>query len=201
MTDSVKVPANVKAVDPENEIEKYIGQPYTSVPNPFDTEHETTPSTSKLNSCSRSRSSASKWTTDIRRTCTHPAQYKRRYHRGRAEEKRNIRHPRQLPDTGRTGGERDAYFPASTFCPECGRDTTKITIRLRRRDYASTNVNADTRERLTLKDSNCKLAWKIDWPMRWRYEGVDFEPGGKDHASPGGSYETSSVITRKIFRS
>ncbi|MEI3519169.1 MAG: hypothetical protein V8R14_07390 [Clostridia bacterium] len=49
------------------------------------------------------------------------------------------------------------------------------------------------------KDFNCKLAWKIDWPMRWRYEGVDFEPGGKDHASPGGSYETSSVISRKIF--
>ena len=30
------------------------------------------------------------------------------------------------------------------------------------------------------KDFNCKLAWKIDWPMRWMYEGVDFEPGGKE---------------------
>ena len=35
--------------------------------------------------------------------------------------------------------------------------------------------------------------------MRWMYEGVDFEPGGKDHAAPGGSYQTSSVIARKIF--
>ena len=34
-----KVPVNVKAVDPENEFEKYIGLPYTSVPNPFNTEH------------------------------------------------------------------------------------------------------------------------------------------------------------------
>ena len=35
-----KVPANVKAIDPENKMEQYIGRPYTSVPNPFDTEHE-----------------------------------------------------------------------------------------------------------------------------------------------------------------
>ena len=35
--------------------------------------------------------------------------------------------------------------------------------------------------------------------MRWLYEGVDFEPGGKDHASPGGSYQTSRVISEKIF--
>lgn len=35
--------------------------------------------------------------------------------------------------------------------------------------------------------------------MRWRYEGVDFEPAGKDHASPGGSYDNSGVISRKIF--
>ena len=49
------------------------------------------------------------------------------------------------------------------------------------------------------KDFHCKLAWKIDWPMRWLYEGVDFEPGGKDHASPTGSYQTSRVISQKIF--
>lgn len=48
------------------------------------------------------------------------------------------------------------------------------------------------------KDFNCKLAWKIDWPMRWMIEGVDFEPGGKDHASPGGSYDTSK-IAKKTF--
>ncbi len=35
--------------------------------------------------------------------------------------------------------------------------------------------------------------------MRWAYEGVDFEPGGKDHASPTGSYQTSRVISEKIF--
>ena len=35
--------------------------------------------------------------------------------------------------------------------------------------------------------------------MRWLYEGVDFEPGGKDHASPNGSYDTSKEISKAIF--
>jgi lysyl-tRNA synthetase class 1 len=35
--------------------------------------------------------------------------------------------------------------------------------------------------------------------MRWLFEGVDFEPGGKDHASPTGSYQASKVIAQKIF--
>lgn len=43
-----------------------------------------------------------------------------------------------------------------------------------------------------------EVLWKIDWPMRWLYEGVDFEPGGKDHAAPGGSYDTSRVIAKEI---
>ena len=44
-----------------------------------------------------------------------------------------------------------------------------------------------------------KLPWRIDWPMRWSYEGVDFEPGGKDHSSAGGSMETGSIIVKEIF--
>ena len=35
--------------------------------------------------------------------------------------------------------------------------------------------------------------------MRWKYEGVVFEPGGHDHASPGGSYDVSSVVSKTVF--
>ncbi|MBQ8345187.1 MAG: lysine--tRNA ligase, partial [Clostridia bacterium] len=50
-----------------------------------------------------------------------------------------------------------------------------------------------------LENCNCKLGWKIDCPMRWRHEGVDFEPGGKDHAAPTGSYNNSKIISQKVF--
>jgi lysyl-tRNA synthetase class 1 len=45
-----------------------------------------------------------------------------------------------------------------------------------------------------------KLQWKFDWPMRWGMEQVHFEPGGKDHLTPGGSYSVSSVVSRELFK-
>lgn len=88
----------------------------------------------------------------------------------------------------------------SIYCPHCGRDTTKITSLSEDCTVAEYECACGHHGTFDFtKDFNCKLAWKIDWPMRWMYEGVDFEPGGKDHASPGGSYDTSRVIAQKIF--
>jgi len=44
-----------------------------------------------------------------------------------------------------------------------------------------------------------KLVWKVDWPMRWSFEAVDFEPGGEDHSSPGGSLSVGRKIVSKVF--
>jgi lysyl-tRNA synthetase, class I len=44
-----------------------------------------------------------------------------------------------------------------------------------------------------------KLVWKVDWPMRWVHEQVDFEPAGEDHHSPSSSYASGSVLVRQIF--
>ncbi len=44
-----------------------------------------------------------------------------------------------------------------------------------------------------------KLVWRVDWPMRWSVHGVTVEPFGKDHASPGGSYDTGKYITKDIY--
>lgn len=97
-------------------------------------------------------------------------------------------------------GERDNYYPVNIYCPHCGRDTTRITslsddctIAHYECECGHSGVFDFTR------DFNCKLHWKIDWPMRWRYEQVDFEPGGIDHASPNGSYDTAKDISREIF--
>jgi lysyl-tRNA synthetase class 1 len=45
-----------------------------------------------------------------------------------------------------------------------------------------------------------KLQWKLDWPMRWGEEQVHFEPSGKDHMTPGGSYDVSSTVSRQLFK-
>ena len=93
----------------------------------------------------------------------------------------------------------DDWWPISVFSSFTGRDTTTILSfdgkwKVKYRD----NETFDEEE-LDLRHTGLvKLNWRIDWPMRWAKESVDFEPAGKDHHSRGGSFDTSSEVV-KIF--
>ncbi|MBR7098055.1 MAG: lysine--tRNA ligase [Clostridia bacterium] len=96
--------------------------------------------------------------------------------------------------------EKAAYYPVSIFCPECHTDFTTITSLSDDCTEAEFTCRCGHKGHFNfLENFNCKLGWKIDWPMRWRYEQVDFEPGGKDHAAPTGSYNNSKIISKKVF--
>lgn len=195
-----KVPVNVAEVDPENKFEGYIGLPYKDVPNPFDTE-ETDYADYFEKEFMRSIDKFG-ITMDYRYQADMYRSGKYKDHIITALKKRGEIF--DILDSFRTQeaqpGEREAYYPASIFCPHCGKDTTKITSI--NEDCTVAEYECECGHKGTFdftKDFNCKLAWKVDWAMRWMYEDVDFEPGGKDHASPGGSYETSKVICKKIY--
>ncbi|MER7176110.1 lysine--tRNA ligase [Streptomyces mesophilus] len=93
-------------------------------------------------------------------------------------------------------GSGAGYFPYKPFCGGCGKDLTTVT-----------SYDDDTTE-LTYVCTECaftetvrlsefnrgKLVWKVDWPMRWAYEGVIFEPSGVDHSSPGSSFQVGGQI-------
>ncbi len=99
-----------------------------------------------------------------------------------------------------TEEERKNYYPVGIYCAHCGKDTTKITSLSDDCKVAEYECECGHKGSFNFEtDFNCKLAWKIDWPMRWMFEGVDFEPGGKDHASPTGSYQTSRIIAKEIY--
>lgn len=90
-------------------------------------------------------------------------------------------------------------LPYKPWCAACGRDTTTATSW----DPESTDLGytcACGHEGSTnlRTEDNGKLVWKVDWPMRWAYEGVDFEPGGLDHATPGSSYTVGKEVV-KLF--
>ena len=193
-----KVPVNVAKVT--EGFEKYIGYPYVDVPDPFNAD------------CGTYAAYFEKeFETSIKRfgiemDYRHQAEMYRsgkyQKHVLTALDKRGEIF--DILDSFRTQdaqeGEREAYYPVSIYCPECKRDTTTITAyddASHKAEYTCKCGHCGSFD--FTKDTNCKLAWKIDWPMRWMYEGVDFEPGGKDHAAPGGSYDTSKVIAEKIF--
>lgn len=96
--------------------------------------------------------------------------------------------------------EKAAYYPVSIFCPECHSDFTTITSLSEDCTKAEYTCRCGYHGSFDfLHNFNCKLGWKVDWPMRWRYEKVDFEPGGKDHAAPTGSYSNAKIISKEIF--
>ncbi|MCA9659866.1 MAG: lysine--tRNA ligase [Myxococcales bacterium] len=97
----------------------------------------------------------------------------------------------------------DDWLPLAGFCDACGRD--ELTFELGDDPYRVTYTCGDCehREEVDLRDTsrpiNIKLPWRIDWPMRWAVEGVCFEPGGKDHSSAGGSYDTAKTLVAEIY--
>ncbi|THA29896.1 lysine--tRNA ligase [Streptomyces sp. A1277] len=95
------------------------------------------------------------------------------------------------------------YFPYKPYCGNCEKDLTTVTSY----DDDSTELNytcsaCGFAETVRLSEFNRgKLVWKVDWPMRWAYEGVIFEPSGVDHSSPGSSFVVGGQIVREVFDS
>ncbi len=98
------------------------------------------------------------------------------------------------------GASSTGYYPYKPYCTACGKDTTTITAYDDDTTEMSFTCACGHSETVRLREFNHgKLVWKVDWPMRWAYEGVLFEPSGVDHSSPGSSFVVGSRICPEIF--
>ncbi|MEE9151957.1 MAG: lysine--tRNA ligase, partial [Thermoplasmata archaeon] len=83
-------------------------------------------------------------------------------------------------------------------CGECRKITTaKVTGY--EFPYVSYRCSCGHEGKADLRKDDGKLPWRVDWPARWWFLGVTFEPFGKDHAAAGGSYDTAKRISEEIF--
>ncbi|MGZ5404351.1 MAG: lysine--tRNA ligase [Nocardioides sp.] len=92
-------------------------------------------------------------------------------------------------------------FPFKAYCRQCGRDTTAPTSYDEESTdlaYACSSCGFSGVTNLSTQDEG-KLVWKVDWPMRWAFEHVDFEPAGMDHATPGSSFTVGHELVESIF--
>lgn len=95
---------------------------------------------------------------------------------------------------------REEFYPISVYSRFTGKDSTKVLSY--DGDSSITYLCLETQKEDTVdlrKEHIAKLGWKIDWAMRWMRENVRFEPGGHDHASPGGSYDAASKIAQAVY--
>lgn len=203
-----KIPANVQAVV-GNTYDKYIGCPYVDIPDPWGC-HENYAKHFEEEFLESIKPFG------IELDCRYQAEMYRsgKYTKDILESLHKRGEIFEILDSFKTkdatkseeelkaehDAEKEKYYPVSIFCPACHTDFTTITHLTEdctEADYTCRCGHSGHFNFLT--DFDCKLGWKIDWPMRWRYEDVDFEPGGKDHAAPTGSYSNSKIISKKIF--
>lgn len=94
---------------------------------------------------------------------------------------------------------RKDWLPVSIFCDKCMKDTIKHIKYLDNYDVEY-SCECGNKEVIDFsKKGIVKLLWRVDWPMRWKFEEVDFEPGGKEHSTVGGSYTTAKEIVKEVW--
>lgn len=93
----------------------------------------------------------------------------------------------------------EQWLPITMFCEKCHKDTL-TELRWLGNYTVSYICECGNKETFDFKKKPVvKLKWRVDWPMRWHYEKVDFEPGGKDHSTAGGSYDTGKKIVKAVW--
>jgi lysyl-tRNA synthetase, class I len=91
------------------------------------------------------------------------------------------------------------WLPIFVFCEKCDRDTTSITWE---KGYEVSYI-CECNHKHTIdfrKVGIVTLRWRVDWPMRWHHNKVDFESAGKDHFAAGGSVDTGRQIQKEIYK-
>ena len=94
-----------------------------------------------------------------------------------------------------------AWWPVSVFCEKCNKDETEIDSWDGDWGLGYHCESCGCQEKLDIRNAKgVKLVWRVDWPMRWEYEKVDFEPAGKEHHSPGGSFDTARHVSKDVYQ-
>lgn len=94
----------------------------------------------------------------------------------------------------------EEYWPTAAFCCKCNKDTTEMVSYDGEYGLTYRCTSCGHEENADLRTSKeIKLGWRVDWPMRWQFEKILFEPAGKDHHSQGGSFDTARLVADEIY--
>ncbi|MFT4262166.1 MAG: lysine--tRNA ligase [Nocardioides sp.] len=204
-----KVPAGVPA-----EWAEHIGKPLTAVPDPWEchpnwSEHFKAPLRAALAEMGvemeeisqTERYTAGAYREQVLHAIAHRAKIEEVLARYRTLAAENHIETDDEDEVDVAATEELSRFPYKPYCRTCGRDTTTITSWSDETHDLAYACDTCGFAGVTNLDTQFegKLVWKVDWPMRWAYEGVDFEPGGLDHSTPGSSYTVGKELVSEVF--
>ncbi|EOP73560.1 lysine-tRNA ligase [Bacillus cereus VDM006] len=189
-----KVPKNV-----DSSFEKYIGMPYCDIPDPYGCHKSYAEHFEK-----EFEKSLETFGIDVEFIYQHEEYKTGRYNQHILQALKRRKEIYDVLMKFKTSEpfeeEREAFYPITLYCEQCGKDSTKITNFDETSETIRYECECGSHNVLSvMQTSHMKLNWKIDWPMRWMIEDVIFEPGGRDHSAETGSYNVSKEIASKIF--
>lgn len=99
------------------------------------------------------------------------------------------------------------WYPFNVICENCGNlSATKITgfdgelvDYICSSDTIAWAKGCGHTGRMSPYNGNGKFPWKLDWAAKFVAQEVNFEGGGKDHYTKGGSRQVAETICREIF--
>jgi len=183
-----KVPKGV-----DKSYEKYLGMPISDIPSPFD------------DKMSYSEYNEKKFEASLGKVFIEPTFiYQNEMNKKSSyadlikialEKKEEIK---AILDKFRKEPLAEDWWPIMIYCDSCKKDLTKIIgVDGYNVSYECECGHSETFD--IRKKGIVSIRWRVDWPLRWRFEAVDFEPGGIDHSVYGGSFTTSKIIAKDIF--
>ena len=96
--------------------------------------------------------------------------------------------------------DKKIFFPVKIYCSCCGKDSTTILNYSTDLETISYKCTCGHSENNKLDKVNIKLKFNVEWPARWNYESVDFEPCGKGHTEELGVLNVSREINSIIYK-
>ena len=186
-----KVPSNVP-----KEFEKYIGMPLSEIPDPF--------------KCHKSY--ALHFEKEIEKyfkklgfkieIVRHSEKYKKCVY---AEEIKRVLNEKnkivEILNRYRQEPLEKDWWPVNIYCEKCKKDNTKILSYDGEYEIAYSCECGYSNTIDFRKKGIVKPLWRIQWPIWWHHENVDFEPGGKEHYNTsGGSRITANEIFEGLYK-
>ena len=99
------------------------------------------------------------------------------------------------------------WLPVAVVCPQCNKVATTEssdfdgeTVQAHCRvDKAPYTKGCGHQGRVSPFGGKAKLLWKVEWPAKWKVNGVLVEGAGKDHSTKGGSRDVGNHISKEVF--
>lgn len=183
-----KVPKGV-----EKDYEKYLGMPISEIPSPFDSSMNYAEYNEKQFEEALKKVRIEPefiYQSEMNKKCAYAELIK-----VALDSKKEIK---AILDKYRKEPLAEGWWPVTIYCDKCKKDLTSIK---KVEGYEITyECECGFEETFDIRKKGIvSIRWRVDWPLRWKYEGVDFEPGGIDHSVHGGSFTTAKEISKEVF--